>query len=245
MFDVKAFQEGIKSQAKEAVNGLYSLIKKVKIYASYTGGNPQIEETASGTDGEEVVVLASFAIAPPVASDDAMVATLSNGQRVLLGKPVTLPSGILTDDDYWWVPSAMPTVETTVSTQTAALRVHAPCTINITTCYVRITTAQASAKARVRIYGSNGAGLVWDSGDIAASATGNIAPTVLPTPARIFAGFFYVILVTVDTAGVAFQATDTSAAAPAFLNSGTTQRGTNETLGSATTAEFPWVLFKT
>jgi hypothetical protein len=241
MFNVKDFQNGIMTKAKEAVDGLYSLIKKVKIYSSYAGGNPQIEETASGTDGEEITVMGCFAVVPP----DAFIGTLNTGQRILLGKPVTLPLGILKGNDYWWVPYAMPTVETTFTGQSAALRLHSPCTITINTCYVRITTGQASAKARVRIYGSDGVGLVFDSGDIVASGTGNIAPTAPPTPARIFAGFFYIVLVTADTAGVVFQATDTSAAAAAFLNAGTTQRAASQTMSSATTNEFPWVIFKT
>lgn len=212
---------------------------------SYTGGNPKAildtEDLAVEAAAEQFPVIMPLAHTNAIASGVLVMAEIAPGEFAVVGELGNLPSGKLTTGKYWLAVLPYVAAVSSSAVLTRAQRLDCNQCLTVANVMFEITAGGASLVARVKLYSGDGT-LLIDTGDVDCAAAGNktaaISPAVKITPGT------YIVEVT-SSSGVSWRCVDLPANFAAVMNIGTTQRATNKTMASASTAvPFPIVKFQ-
>jgi hypothetical protein len=213
---------------------------------SYSGGNPRAihsnEDPTMPAVAEEFPVLMPYAYANAKPSGFAAVAEVAPGEFILLGEIGSLPAGKLYTAGYWLAVTPGSIAVSTTAINTRAQRLHCDADVLVSSVGFEITAGGAGLVARVKLYGADGATLILDTGNVDCASTGSKNPSISPA-VRITPGF-YIVEVTASS-GVSWRCADLMANFATVMNIGTTQRGTDHTMGTASAGvQFPIVKFQ-
>jgi hypothetical protein len=139
-------------------------------------------------------------------------------------------------------PVMYPASETLAGFTAAGFRLPLPFPLNVSKVVFNVTTGVGGATSRIKVFAADASALLIDTGDVDVSGTG-LKETTLGANIYLHPGF-YVLEYTSTSASVVVRCATLSTGASAILNQGSTVRGTNGGMGTATNnANFPMIKF--
>lgn len=197
---------------------------QTKLDPAYPGGNPKTDDTLSGTAGSETSYpLMCLTYRYGVAGEPVIMLPFGGG-KVAAGLMEPLHDGLPAQGAYWFLPSMRPETETTLTTQSRAMRLPMLFPLKVSVAQIEVTTLQAASAATIKIYSSsNGTTPIWTSNAIDTTGTGFRSSTATSPGVWLNPGYFYIVEYINSVAGVVVRAHALSASADNFLNNTTAQ----------------------
>lgn len=216
------------------------------IDSAYSGGAPKTKDGGDSAAPDATdLVFAAYATCNIRPSDQAVKTPLAGGGFGINGRLMQPTPGLLGENKYWIALLPFVTGTTSSTSITArAQRMELCHSLLVASVHFTLTGGTGGATARVKLFSSdNGATLIIDTGDLAATGAGPVNHT-LSTSVQLIPGT-YIVEVTASSASVLWRCADLPSTFAATMNQGVTQRATSAAMSSATTAvEFPIVKFQ-
>jgi hypothetical protein len=242
-------QEELQAQAAfvaKAVKGLgYRRIVLATADPSYIGGNPKVimdvEDDGGAAPDEALPVIMPLAHTNAKPSGILVVMEVAPGEFVVVGEVGDLPVGKLTDGGYWPIvtPGSIAVSSTAITSR--AQRLYCPMNLLVENVMFECTVGGAGLTARVKLYSADET-LIIDTGAVNCDSAGDKNADIDP-PIRITPGTY--IVEATASVGISWRCADLMAGLAAVMNIGTTQRATDHTMGTATTAvQFPLIKYQ-
>jgi hypothetical protein len=242
-------QQDLEQQAAfftKVAKGLgYSRVVFATVDPSYPGGNPKVI-----MDGEDVGVAAAnetlpiiMALAHTNVKPSGILAVMfsASGEPIILGEVGNLPVGKLTDGGYWGVVTPGSVAVSSTAVTSRAQRLYCDQNLLVENVAFECSVGGGGLTARVRLYSADET-LIIDTGNVNCDSAGDknfdVSPGIRITPGT------YIVEATASV-GVSWRCADLMAGLAAIMNIGVTQRATDHTMGTATTAvSFPLLKFQ-